>query len=436
MPSRLGGIAISSESGIRSLYLSKLNYDGYTFLLILQYTFFMEKQKEDFVVYFKRKASGFFTGIFNVFIFLPYYFSVIQLVKTFFYPWKKLVTVKKSAGFSFEEWAGRLSFNMISSGMGVVMRGLVLFIYIIVEMLYVLSLPFLIAFFLVFIPFGYVFYSLKKLDTEKKALLKDDFIKKRLLSQENMAMVEKWFESYYATYIQRPPWWAFTSLFSSPPLGRDWSMGYTPTVDHYSEELTKSKKHFKDLVDREKEIHHITLALSKSDEANVIIVGDEGVGKHTIIEGLAKRIYEGKINPLLAYKRILKLDIEQIISQSVDTSQKETLLKSIFQEAQMAGNIIICIDNFDKYISGVSSDRIDLTTTIASFARSERVQFIGITTPFFYQKFVMSNDTIHRLFEKIDVYEITAVEAMEVLMKAVFDIESRYQLIIPYETIK
>ena len=347
----------------------------------------MNEQKEDFVGFFRKKSHYFFTGVFNIFIFFPYYFSVIQLVKTLFYPWKKLVTVKKRAGFSFEEWAGRISFNVISSGIGVVMRGIVLFIYIIVEMVYVLSLPFIVVFFLVFTPFGYVLHSLKKPDFEKKEFLKTDFIKKRLLSQENRQIVEKWFETYYTTYIHRPPWWTLTSLFSIPPLGRDWSMGYTPTVDQYSEELTKPKRHFKDLVDREKEIRHLTLALSKSEEANVIVVGDEGVGKHTIIEGLAKRIYEGKVSPLLAYKRILKIDIEQIISQSVDTSQKEALLKSIFQEAQAAGNIIICIDNFDKYISGVSSDRIDLTTTIASCARSRKIQFIAITTPFFYQKF-------------------------------------------------
>lgn len=334
-----------------------------------------------------------------------------------------------------EEWLGRASFNIISRGIGMIMRLSVVAAYIIAEIVFILALPFIIACYLILTPFLYIAYNLSPLASEKKDALRKRFLKERLLSEDNRASVEAWFESYY-TFLHQSPWWSLQSLFSTPPLARGWSTGYTPTLDQYTEELTKPKKHFKDLVDREKEIRLISLILSKSESSNVLVVGDEGVGKHTIIEGLAKLIYEGKINPLLAYKRIVKLDIGSVISRTIDSVQREALLKDLLAEAAAAGNIIILIDHFDRYISGQGSDRIDLTAAIASFARSDKVQFIGVTSPFFYQKYVMPNAAIHRLFEKVDVYEISLSEAMKVAMKAAYEMEVRYRLIIPYETIK
>lgn len=389
-----------------------------------------------FLNFYKTTSSHLFTAIFNLFIFLPYYFSVIRLLTTLLHPWKHLVAHKTRPGFSLEEWAGRISFNAISSGVGFVMRCLVLVTYVLIQMLFVLSLPFVILAYTLLTPFLYLGSFFEKPADERKRVLRQDFFKKRLLDEDNQAVVSQWFEVFYATYINKTPWWHLNSLFATPPLGRDWSAGYTPNLNRFSEELTKGKTHFKTLVDREKEIQQLSLVLSKSEEANVVVVGDEGVGKHTIVEALAKSIFEGKINPMLAYKRILKLDMERVIAQASDVSQKEALLKSLFEEARDAGNIIIFIDNFDKYISSGTSERIDLTTSIASYARSGQIQFIAITTPFFYQKYVITNAAINRLFEKIDVFEISQKEAMEILLKAAFEIESRFHLIIPYETIK
>lgn len=391
---------------------------------------------KSFLTFFKKATEELVTAVFNLFIFLPYYFSFTRLLTTLFRPWKHLITVKSKPGFSFDEWIGRISFNLISSGVGFVVRLSIIFIYIIAQAVFVLSLPLLILVFALTLPFRYFLFLLQKPDVERKKILRDRFLKQRLLDRENQKNVEAWFEVYYKEYIKPPPWWDIHSLFAVPPIGRDWSAGYTPILDRYSQELTQAKTHFKTLVDREKEIHQIALILSKSEEANVVIVGDEGVGKHTVVEALAKRIFEGKINPMLAYKRILKIDIEKIISQSQDVSQKETLLKSLFEEAREASNIVIFIDNFDKYISGAGKERIDLTSAITDYARSARIQFLAITTPFAYQKYLVSNETINRLFTKVEVFEIGQREAMEILMKAAFEIEFRLKLFIPYETIK
>lgn len=393
----------------------------------------MEKnQRSSFL---EQCNKNFFTAFFNIFIFLPYYFSVFQLLKTLFDPWKNLITKKTKPGFSFEEYAGRIGFNLISRSIGFIMRTGVIAAYFVAVILFVLMLPVLIIGYFLLIPFLYFINLFRKTEEEKKAMLKKWFMKTHLLEQANKEKVERWFEIYYLIKIKKSSWWQIGSLFSTLPLARNWSVGYTPTLDKYSDELTTAKAHFKNLINREKEIKQIEGILSKTGKANVLIVGEEGVGKHTIVEGLAKRIFEGGVNQALAYKRIIKLDLEKILSESTDISQKEEILKTLLKEAEEAKNIIILIDDFDKYISGAEG-RIDLTTAIISFTDSANLQFIGITAPFFYQKIIFPNEKINRAFEKVDVFEIKDTEAEEILLRISFEFEDRFQLIIPYGTIR
>ena len=392
------------------------------------------KDKRSFSAFAKQYIAELFTAIFNIFVFLPYYFSVLYVLKTFFYPWKRLITKKTIPGFSLEEWIRRASFNFISSGVGMVMRTVVLIEYCIVQSFFVFAVPFLSVLYLIFLPFWYVLSSFYKTEEEKKETAHDEFFKKRMRKPENKEKIEEWFSLYYATVIKKKPWWDSQLLFSTPPLAKDWSVGYTPTLDQYGEELTQAQSHFKHLVGRGKEISHIELALSKTDEANALIVGEEGVGKHTIVEALAKKIYEGRVNSLLAYKRIIKIDIKKILAQNTDVHKKEETLTTVFKEAEDAGNIIIFIDNLDAFVAR-EEGKMDITDIIARFAASQKLQFIGITTPFLFQKYIFPNPKMVRLFSKIDVYEIAQKEAYRILMEKVFDFEHAYHVLVPYETI-
>ena len=137
------------------------------------------------------------------------------------------------------------------------------------------------------------------------------------MNPENQAAVEEWFENLYAHQYHTQKCGKLQNLMETQPLARDWSVGYTPTLDEYVLDLASAEyqQHLVHIVARDKEVQEIEQILSKSNEANVIIVGEEGVGKHTIVDALAKKIYEGKTNPLLMYRRILKLDMEKIMSK-------------------------------------------------------------------------------------------------------------------------
>ncbi|MCX7881168.1 MAG: AAA family ATPase [Patescibacteria group bacterium] len=392
--------------------------------------------KENFFQFFKKKLTNFGKAIFNLLIFFPYFFSVITLIKTLFFPWKNLVSKKNIRGFSFDEWLNRFAFNLISRAIGFFMRFSIISFYFLITILYLLFLPLIFLGYLCFIPFSYLIYLFEKTPQEKKELFKKKFIEEHLLKKENFFWVEEWFEEYYQKFIFHQQWWSLTNLMSYPPIARDWAIGYTPQLDQYVDDLTSSsyQARIKTAHNREKEITYIERVLSKSAEANVLIVGEEGVGKHTIIDSLAKRIYEGKVNSLLAYKRVLKLNMEKLLSITTDQKQRETLLEELLEEACQAKNIILVIDNFDKYVS-LGPDRVDLTVSLEKYAKTSLVQIIGITNPFFYQKFIYHNEKISRLFEKIDVYEIKKEEAEKILFDKTYYFENFYKLTIPYETI-
>lgn len=388
--------------------------------------------------FYKKRIKRFFKAVTNLLIFLPYYFSFTTLLKTFFSPWKNIVAKKQRVGFSFNEWLSILSFNLISRGMGSLIRGLTLTLYLIIQTTTIILLPIIFIGYFFLLPVLFFISIFQKTEEERKELLKRDFIKKHLLEKENYQKVVEWFEDYYQTNHRHQEWWRIKNLFSIPPIGKNWAMGYTPILDQYAQDLTDSsyQMRIKNIVDREKEIQQIENALTKTSQANAIIVGEEGVGKHTIIDAFAKKVYQGKINSLLIYHRVLKLNLEKILSQFDDQEKRENFLESLLKEAEQAGNVIIFIDNIERYLTSALPSTIDLTNSIGKFAQSSRLHILGITTPFHYQKFIYPNEKLIRLFEKIEVFEIKKTEAEKIILRAALIFEKRNKIIIPYETIK
>jgi len=393
--------------------------------------------RKNFWQYYWTSLHNFGEAIINIFIFLPYFFSVSVLLRTLFQPWRNLIVKKTTIGFSLADWANRFAFNLISRWIGILMRLSIIIFYFIFQTLFMVFLPIIALIFFLFLPLFYLLSLFQKTSQEKKDIFKKKFIETHLLSEENRSFVENWFEKYYQQHLEKVSWWKLTNLFSYPPLARDWAVGYTPTLDQYTTDLATSiyLHHIKNIVDREKEIEEIEQILTKSIENNVIIVGEEGVGKHTIIDALAKKIYLGKTNIHLMYRRILKLNMEKILTEYVDQKQRENFFEELLKEAQQSKNIILFIDNFDKYIAD-DQGKIDLTISLEKYSKSNLIQIIGITTPFAYQSFIFPNEKINRIFNKVDVYEVADQEAENILLESVIAFENHYKVYIPYETVK
>lgn len=392
----------------------------------------MEKQ---LTAFYRQLFTDLLEALVNIEIFLPYFFSVSALANTLFSPWKNLVAYKTTRGFSFSEWFNRFMFDMISRGIGFILRSCIIFAFLFIQVVYLILIPLILIFVAMISPLLYLVNLSKKSPEELKQHYKEQFILSHMTDKNNYQQLEEWFEQYYNRYFVGREWWKLTNLRANPPLARDWTAGYTPYLDDYAIDLTDPSNHTMDhhILNRKKEVNEIERLLSKTEEANIVLVGEEAVGKHAIIEALAQRIYAGKTNALLMYKRVLRLDMEKILTKYTDIEQRQEFLENLLAEAALAGNVILSIDNFERYVS-IGEQHIDLTTAIEKYAKNQ-IQFIGITTPFFYQKFITPNTKIMRLFSKVDIQEMDKEQAKQILFDSFEQFEIRYKVTIPYETL-
>lgn len=389
-------------------------------------------------LFLQDKIGNFFEGIFNYVLFFPYLFSVTELIRTLFSPWKGLTDQSKSRGFSFSELGNKLSFNLVSIGMGVMLRTTLLGFFFVWQSIYILLIPVFILFFFLSLPLQFLMYLASETDEEVKAKAKARFMKGHLLKPENARYVEQWFETEYTEKYRKSRWWKLENLLNTTPIAKDWTSGYTPKLDSYATDLTDPafQKNIGHMVGRAKETALIEQTLLKSEEANVVLVGEEGVGKHTIIESFAHTIYKGNCNPLLAYHRVLRLQMEKILSKVTDMKAREEFFSELLQEAVRSKNVILCIDDLDRYITSGDEAHVDLSEVLDEYASTNKLQVIGITGPYEYDKYVYPNEKMRILFTKVDVEEISKSEALQILMDTNHILEHRYKVYIPFETLQ
>lgn len=217
-------------------------------------------------------------------------------------------------------------------------------------------------------------------------------------------------------------------------IGVNWAYGYTVAFDTFARDMTKRPSPFPFLLGREKEIKEMERILLKTEGNNVLIVGEPGVARHLLVETLAHRSRTGNCEPALSHKRILALDMHSLTASEGSILEVKGLASDIFTEAEQAGNVIVCIDEIDKYVA-TGEGRIDMTDVFAKFAESN-VGIIGITTPGDYHKYIESNTTLSALFDVVSV-EPPSRETLtiELELSIVPVLEKKHKIFITYPAI-
>lgn len=222
---------------------------------------------------------------------------------------------------------------------------------------------------------------------------------------------------------------------SLPGIGTSWAYGYTVEFDRYASDLTKRVSPYPLLIGREKEIRELERVLLKTQGNNTLVVGDPGVGRHIVVETLAHRIFTGLCLKALSHKRILSLDMHSLISAKPSISEVKGLASEILEEAKRAGNIIIVIDELDRYVSN-DEGKIDLSSVFVKFAQSS-VAFIGLTTPFGYHRYIENNPTVAPIFEKIEITQPSLETVLaELIISIVPILEKKHNILITLPAIK
>lgn len=192
----------------------------------------------------------------------------------------------------------------------------------------------------------------------------------------------------------------------------------TPILDQYSRDLTALAREGKldPVIGREREIERIVQILSRRTKNNPCLIGEPGVGKTAVVEGLARKIIEEDIPEILHNKRVLTLDLAGMVAGSKYRGEFEERIKRSLKEVMQNGNILLFIDEIHTIIgAGGAEGAIDAANILKpSLARGE-LQLIGATTREEYRKYIEKDAALERRFQSVVVEEPTEEEAIEIL---------------------
>lgn len=200
----------------------------------------------------------------------------------------------------------------------------------------------------------------------------------------------------------------------------------TPVLDSFGRDLTKAAEEGRldPIVGREKELERIAQILSRRKKNNPILIGEPGVGKSAIAEGLAQRIVEHKVSRTLYNKRIIVLDLGSVVAGTKYRGQFEERMKSILNELVKNPDIIIFIDEIHNIVgAGNANGSLDASNMFKPALARGELQCIGATTLDEYRQYIEKDGALERRFQKILVEPTTPEETVQILN----NIKSRYE---------
>ena len=218
----------------------------------------------------------------------------------------------------------------------------------------------------------------------------------------------------------------YDNKFGSQKKSSD-SKSKTPVLDTYSRDLTKMAEEGRldTIVGREKEIERVSQILSRRKKNNPILLGEAGVGKSAIAEGLAIRIVQRKVSRILFDKRVVMLDLAAMVSGTKYRGQFEERIKALMTEVENQPSIILFIDEIHTMIgAGGASGSMDASNMFKPALARGEIQIIGATTLDEYRKHIEKDSALERRFQKVIVEPATPDESIEILN----NIKDKYEL--------
>lgn len=200
----------------------------------------------------------------------------------------------------------------------------------------------------------------------------------------------------------------------------------TPVLDNFGTDMTKAAMDGKldPIVGREREIERLAQILSRRKKNNPILIGEPGVGKSAIVEGLARRIVEKKVSRILFDKRVIALDMASVVAGTKYRGQFEERIKAILNELSKNPHIILFIDEIHTIVgAGGATGSLDAANMLKPALARGEIQCIGATTLDEYRKNIEKDGALERRFQKVMVEPTTAEETLQIL----HNIKERYE---------
>lgn len=213
----------------------------------------------------------------------------------------------------------------------------------------------------------------------------------------------------------------------------------TPTLNNYSKDLTYLAKENKldPVIGRETEVQRIIQILSRRTKNNPVLIGEPGVGKTAVVEGLSEVIIDGKVPDILKNKRIVSLDMSSMIAGAKYRGDFEERLKKCLSESKKSGSVILFIDELHTIIgAGSAEGAMDAANILKPLLSRGEVQIIGATTINEYRKYIEKDSALERRFQPVMIDEPSAEDTIQILKGLKDKYEAHHKVKITDEAIK
>ncbi|HCC21653.1 MAG TPA: NDP-hexose 4-ketoreductase [Verrucomicrobiales bacterium] len=206
--------------------------------------------------------------------------------------------------------------------------------------------------------------------------------------------------------------------------------GKTPALKAFGRDLTKlaDKDKLDPVIGRESEIERVIQILCRRTKNNPVLIGEAGVGKTAIVEGLAQEIASGNVPELLRDQRVVTLDLALMVAGTKYRGQFEERIKAVMDEIRKAGNIILFIDELHTIVgAGSAEGAMDASNIIKPALSRSELQCVGATTMNEYRKFIEKDSALERRFQKVKVEEPSQEDAIAILKGLQFKYEEHHK---------
>lgn len=224
-------------------------------------------------------------------------------------------------------------------------------------------------------------------------------------------------------------------IFSGEGIAEEWVSGWTFETKKYIADLTAEvMTHPTAMIGRKKEYDEIVEVLSKDVKNSVIIVGEPGVGKVTMVRSIVSHSFNGDLRGNLYHRRFYELMIGALLAGATDQSVLESRLQEIFAELSHSGNIILFIPEIQN-ISGASTFKVDLTGAFLPYLQNGSIRIVATATPGSYKDFIEPSPTFRDVFEVISLEEPEEKDVIPMVMTQAASIEAQHNISFTYNAI-
>ncbi|MEK7184487.1 MAG: ATP-dependent Clp protease ATP-binding subunit [Patescibacteria group bacterium] len=256
---------------------------------------------------------------------------------------------------------------------------------------------------------------------------------------DDLVQAIAWFQRNES--LREKHWFWERGSVGSYGIGRDWAAGYTPTLSAYAIDVSKylgDPALVSRTISRHDVVERIVTALSAERKANVLLVGAPGIGKKTMVNGVAAQIASGQVPRSLADKHVMQLDVNVLLAGSTGQGETESRLLNVLQDAQRAGNIVLFIDNIHTLLAAEEGTvgSINAAAMLLPALGSGALQIIATTTPQDFHATVARQGAVAESFNRIDIEEPTPEETMTILQTTALHLEHRSGVFISMPVIR